>query len=203
MASSLNENKPWQSQSDVHPEREDGSGHTSGEAALKKPALFLDRDGVINIEKNYLHKKEDFEFIDGIFELCRYYQDKGYILVVVTNQSGIARGYYSEMDFANLTFWMINAFSEQGVEISQVYHCPHHPDISGECECRKPYPGMLLKAAGELNIDLEKSVLIGDSERDIEAAYRAGLKETYLFSEGEKETSATQNIHSLLTLIKK
>jgi len=168
-----------------------------------KPALFLDRDGVVNIEKNYLHKQEDFEFIEGIFELCRYYQERGYLLVVVTNQSGIARGYYTEMDFANLTFWMIDAFAERGVEISQVYHCPHHPDISGECECRKPHPGMLLKAAEELNIDLEDSVLIGDSERDIEAAHRAGLKETYLFSEEEKETNATQNIHSLLTLIKK
>ena len=169
----------------------------------QKPALFLDRDGVVNIEKNYLHKQEDFEFNDGIFELCRHYQDKGYILVVVTNQSGIARGYYTEMDFANLTFWMIDAFSKQGIEIAQVYHCPHHPDISGECECRKPRPGMLLKAAIELNIDLETSVLVGDSERDIEAAHRAGLKETYLFSQEQKETNATQNIHSLRTLIKK
>ena len=169
----------------------------------KKPALFLDRDGVINIEKNYLHKKEDFEFIDGIFDLCHFYQEKGYLIVVVTNQSGIARGYYSEVDFANLTLWMIDAFASKGIKITQVYHCPHHPDISGECECRKPHPGMLLKAAEELNIDLEDSVLIGDSERDIEAAHRAGLKETDLFSEEEKETNATQNIHSLLTLIKK
>ena len=175
----------------------------TGSLNEKKPALFLDRDGVVNIEKNYLHKKEDFEFIDGIFELCRYYQQKGYLLVVVTNQSGIARGYYSEIDFANLTFWMIDAFAHKGIEIAQVYHCPHHPDISGECECRKPYPGMLLKAAQELNIDLKHSLLVGDSERDIEAAHSAGLKETYLFSEKETETSAIQNIHSLRTLIKK
>ena len=166
-----------------------------------KPALFLDRDGVVNIEKNYLHKQEDFEFIEGIFELCRYYQERGYLLVVVTNQSGIARGYYTEMDFANLTFWMIDAFAERGVEISQVYHCPHHPDISGKCDCRKPKPGMLLKAAKDLNIDLENSVLVGDSERDIEAAHTAGLKETYLFSEEEQDTQATKNIHSLRSLI--
>ncbi len=175
----------------------------TGSLNKTKPALFLDRDGVVNIEKNYLHKQEDFEFIDGIFDLCRFYQDKEYLIVVVTNQSGIARGYYTEMDFANLTFWMIDAFAEQGITIAQVYHCPHHPDISGECECRKPHPGMLFKAASELNIDLEKSVLVGDSERDIEAAHRAGLKETYLFSQEDKETNVTQNIHSLRTLIKK
>lgn len=167
----------------------------------KKPALFLDRDGVINIEKNYLHKKEDFEFIDGIFELCDFYQKQGYLIVVVTNQSGIARGYYSEIDFANLTFWMIDAFSQKGIDISQVYHCPHHPDISGECECRKPQPGMLIKAAQDLDIDLETSLLVGDSERDILAAQSAGLKETYLFSEKEKATKATKNIHSLRSLV--
>ncbi len=167
----------------------------------KKPALFLDRDGVINIEKNYLHKKEDFEFIDGIFELCQVYQDKGYLIVVVTNQSGIARGYYSETDFANLSSWMIDAFLSKGIKISHVYHCPHHPDISGECECRKPHPGMLLKAGKELSIDFENSLLVGDSERDIEAAYRAGVKETYLFSEEAKPTQANENIHTLRSLL--
>lgn len=167
----------------------------------KKPALFLDRDGVINIEKNYLHKKEDFEFIDGIFDLCQYYMAKGYYIIVVTNQSGIARGYYSEMDFANLTFWMIDSFDEHGVIIDQVYHCPHHPDISGECECRKPNAGMLLKAAKDLNIDLENSVLVGDSERDIQAAHAAGLKETYLFTSKATQTEASKNIHTLKELI--
>jgi len=167
----------------------------------KKPALFLDRDGVINIEKNYLHKKEDFEFIDGIFDLCHLYQKRGYLIVVVTNQSGIARGYYSEIDFANLTYWMIDAFASKGIEIAQVYHCPHHPDISGECECRKPRPGMLLRAAKELNIDLENSLLVGDSERDIKAAHNAGVKETYLFSTEAKPTEATKNIHSLRSLL--
>lgn len=169
----------------------------------KRPALFLDRDGVVNIEKNYLHKKEDFEFIEGIFDLCRYYQDRGYLIVIVTNQSGIARGYYSEMEFADLTFWMVEAFAKEGIEIAQVYHCPHHPDISGECECRKPHPGMLLKAAKELHIDLENSVMVGDSERDIEAAQSAGLKESYLFSNEKLQTKATENIHSLKTLLKR
>ncbi len=167
----------------------------------KNPALFLDRDCVINIEKNYLHKKEDFEFIDGIFDLCRFYQDKGYLIVVVTNQSGIARGYYTEDDFAKLTIWMVDAFASKGVEITKVYHCPHHPDISGECDCRKPHPGMLLKAAKEFDIDLEHSLLVGDSERDIEAAHSAGVQETYLFSEEAKPTQANENIHTLRSLL--
>ena len=167
----------------------------------KKPALFLDRDGVINIEKNYLHKKEDFEFIEGIFDLCKAYKAKGHHLVVVTNQSGIARKYYSEMDFSTLTFWMLGEFSKQGIEIDQVYHCPHHPDISGECECRKPKPGMLLQAQKDFNIDMANSILVGDSERDIEAAHRAGLKETYLFTSEPKETQATKNIQKLSEIL--
>lgn len=167
----------------------------------KKPALFLDRDGVVNIEKNYLHKKEDFEFIDGIFDLCKHYMAKEYHIVVVTNQSGIARGYYTEIDFSNLTFWMLETFEKAGVQIDRVYHCPHHPEISGECECRKPKPGMLLEAAKELNIDLENSLLVGDSERDIEAAFAAGVQESYLFSAEKKETAASKNIHSLRELI--
>jgi len=167
----------------------------------QSPALFLDRDGVINIEKNYLHKKEDFEFIDGIFDLCQFYKAKGFHIVVVTNQSGIARGYYSEMDFSNLTFWMIREFAKRGIEIDQVYHCPHHPDISGECECRKPKAGMLLQAQKDLHIDMENSLLVGDSERDIEAAHKAGVQETYLFTPEAQETQATKNIHKLSEII--
>ena len=172
--------------------------HSKGQ---KKPALFLDRDGVVNIEKNYLHKKEDFEFIEGIFDVCQYYMAKNYYIVVVTNQSGIARGYYSERDFELLTVWMLNSFESQGISINRVYHCPHHPDISGECECRKPKPGMLLSAAKDLNIDLENSVLIGDSERDIQAGHKAGLKETYLFTQFPQTTRANKNIHDLRALI--
>ena len=153
---------------------------------MSKPlnkALFLDRDGVINVEKDYLYKIEDFEFIDGIFELCRYYQNLGFIIFVVTNQSGIARGYYSEKDFNMLTSWMLEEFSKNSVEIKKVYHCPHHPDISGECECRKPRSGMLLDAQKDFDIDLKNSILVGDKERDIEAGLNAGLQETYMFDE--------------------
>ena len=168
---------------------------------MSRPALFLDRDGVVNIEKNYLHKIEDFEFIADIFALCKKYQTLGYLIVVVTNQSGIARGYYSEEDFSLLTRWMVDVFDRENIHISEVYHCPHHPDISGACSCRKPEPGMLLAAAEKYNIDLKNSLLVGDSERDITAAHRAGLKETYLFSPDAKSSEATKIIRALKELV--
>lgn len=162
-------------------------------------ALFLDRDGVINVEKDYLHKIKDFEFIDGIFRVCKYYQDQGYKIFVVTNQSGIARGYYSEEDFRLITNWMLNEFKVLGIYISHVYYCPHHPDITGECECRKPKPGMLLEASQDFNIDLNSSIIIGDKERDIEAGINAGVKTTYLFDQLKttNNTKATKAIYKL------
>lgn len=167
----------------------------------KRPALFLDRDGVVNIEKNYLHKVEEFEFIEGIFDLCKKYQGLGYLIIIVTNQSGIARGYYSEEDFALLTRWMVDVFERECIVISDVYHCPHHPDISGVCSCRKPEPGMLLEADKKYNIDLKHSLLIGDSERDITAAHQAGVEETYLLSTKAKTSAATKIIKSLKELL--
>ncbi len=166
---------------------------------MKKKALFLDRDGVINIEKDYLYKIEDFEFIDGIFELCKHYADLGYIIIVVTNQSGIARAYYSENDFNVLTSWMIKQFHKRGIEIKKVYYCPHHPDISGVCDCRKPKPGMLLQAKQEFDIEMDNSLMVGDKERDIEAALRAGVTQTYLFDETKsiKNSQATKIVNKL------
>ncbi|PHQ89456.1 MAG: D-glycero-beta-D-manno-heptose-1,7-bisphosphate 7-phosphatase [Sulfurimonas sp.] len=162
-------------------------------------ALFLDRDGVINIEKNYLYKIEDFRFIDGIFELVKYYENRGYKIFVVTNQSGIAREYYSQDDFLSLTSWMINEFCKNGIDISKVYHCPHHPSISGECSCRKPNPGMLLEASEEFNIDMAQSIIIGDKERDIEAGINAGILESYLFDEENRtlKSKATKIVSKL------
>ena len=164
-----------------------------------KKALFLDRDGVINVEKEYLYKIEDFEFIDGIFEICRYFLSLDYKIIVVTNQSGIARGYYTKDDFTKLTQWMNDMFLKQNIVISKVYYCPHHPDISGLCSCRKPNAGMLLDAQKEFDLDLKNSVIIGDKERDIEAGINAGLKRTYLFDETRtiKNSKATKIVNSL------
>ena len=122
---------------------------------MSKKAIFLDRDGVINKEVNYLFKIEDFEFIDGIFDACLYFQNLGYAIIIVTNQSGIARKYYTENDYQIVTKWMLRQFEDNGIEILNVFHCPHGPEST--CECRKPKPGMLLRAAHELDIKLKKS----------------------------------------------
>lgn len=145
-----------------------------------KPALFLDRDGVINVEKNYVYRVEDFEFVDGIFDLCKTAQDLGYAIVVITNQAGIGRGYYTEVDFNYLTDWMVGEFNRGGVRIDKVYFCPFHPTegvgrYRRESYDRKPNPGMIIKAKNELDIDLSNSVLVGDKSSDIEAGYNAGI----------------------------
>ena len=117
-------------------------------------ALFLDRDGVINKEKNYLYKIDDFEFIDGVFETCRMFQQDNYLIIVITNQAGIAKGLYSLDDYQKLTNWMSMKFLEHGVIISATYYCPHHPEFSDECACRKPLPGLLKMARDDFNIDM-------------------------------------------------
>ena len=143
-------------------------------------ALFLDRDGVINIDKVHVFRKEDFEFTPGIFELCRSYQDAGFLIIVITNQAGIAKGIYTEDNFLKLTDWMTGEFKNKGITISKVFFCPHHPDITGPCECRKPKPGMILKAREEFDIDLSQSILIGDMENDLQAGRNAGIPENNL-----------------------
>lgn len=152
-------------------------------------AIFLDRDGVINKEKNYVYKVEDFEFIDGIFNVCEHFYKKGYLIFIITNQSGIARKYFSQKDFDNLTRWMIKEFKKKEIKIQKVYFCPHHPEFTGECNCRKPNPGMILKAKNKYNIDLNNSILIGDKNSDIEAGINAGIKNNYLIRTGHKIVS--------------
>lgn len=143
-------------------------------------ALFLDRDGVVNVEKNYVFRIEDFEFCPGIFDLCRAAQENGYAIVIVTNQSGIARGLYTEEDFARLTDWMLARFRSEGVAVAKVYYSPFHPhhgvgEYKRDSEDRKPKPGMLLRAVEELNLDLARCILVGDRESDIEAGISAGV----------------------------
>ncbi len=145
-----------------------------------KRALFLDRDGVINIDRGHVFLKEDFEFTEGIFELCRKYIDDGYLIIVITNQAGIAKRIYTEDDFNVLTEWMIEQFSKEGITITRVYHCPHHPDIDGPCGCRKPEPGMILQAVKDFDLDIKECILIGDKETDLEAGRRAGIPEINL-----------------------
>jgi D-glycero-D-manno-heptose 1,7-bisphosphate phosphatase len=143
-------------------------------------AIFLDRDGVINEDYGYVYKKEDFKFREGIFEALKSFQNKGYKLFIITNQSGIARGFYSEDEFHNLMEWVKKEFEKQGIKITDYKFCPHHPGITGVCECRKPSPKMILDLANEYNIDLKNSIMIGDSKRDIEAGQKARVGKNIL-----------------------
>ena len=150
-----------------------------------RKAVFLDRDGVINLDRAYVHRWEDFEFVPGIVDAMRRLKQAGYLLVVVTNQSGIARGYYSEAQYQQLTAQMREALASAGAAVDAVYHCPHHPEgalapYATDCDCRKPAPGMILQAARELGIDLPGSFLIGDKPSDIDAARAAGVGTSYL-----------------------
>lgn len=145
-----------------------------------RSALFLDRDGVINVEKNYVHRIEDFEFLDGIFDLCRAAAERNMPIVVVTNQAGIGRGYYSEAQFLTLTDWMLSRFEEEQAPVAAVYFCPYHPEqgvgeYRKESFDRKPNPGMFLRARDDLGLDLARSILIGDKASDIAAAKAAGV----------------------------
>lgn len=153
--------------------------------AMKAKALFLDRDGVINVDKSYVYKVQDFEFCAGIFELCEFFSQKGFKIFVITNQSGIERGFYSEKDFEKLSEFMLGEFAKKGISISKVYHCPH---LQG-CECRKPKPGMILKAQAEFDIDLANSILIGDNFTDMQAGQNAGIKELCLVKKACEQTS--------------
>ncbi len=151
----------------------------------RSPALFLDRDGVINHEIGYLHRPEDVRWVMGIFSLARTARALGYKLVVVTNQAGIARGLYTTAEFESLMRWMGAAFEAEGAPLDAVYHCPYHPEHGlgewkREHEDRKPSPGMLLRAARDLQLDLSRSLLVGDRCSDVAAANAAGLRQAFL-----------------------
>ena len=161
--------------------------------------IFLDRDGVINKEINYLHKIDDFEFIDGVFETCQYLISLDYQIIVITNQSGISRGYYTEKDFQIITEWMIAEFQKNDIIILDIFHCPHLPNSN--CNCRKTKPGMLLDAKYKHNIDMQNSWLIGDKEIDIIAANSSGITNTILVKSGHKINEFDSNAKYFLDSI--
>jgi len=169
------------------------------ESTSSNKALFLDRDGVINIDHGYLYQPEKFEFIDGVFAACKQFQQAGYKIIVVTNQSGIGRGYYTEDDFHHLTKWMIEQFKQQDIEILDVYFCPHHPEKAldkylKDCNCRKPKPGMLLKGLSEHQLDAEHCIMIGDKGSDMKAAIAAHFGQKYLVTSGQSLSDQDKNL---------
>ncbi len=153
-------------------------------------AIFLDRDGTINVEKHYLYKREDFEFLPGVIEALKKLQAAGYILIIVTNQSGIGRGYYTEKDFKILNNWMLSELRNQGILIEDVYYCPHLPDAEvieyrKDCECRKPKLGMYRQAIRDHQIQVSQSFTIGDKIRDCEICHKTNCK-GFLIGTNEK-----------------
>ena len=152
-------------------------------------AIFLDRDGTLNIDYGYVHEIDQFHFIEGSIEALQQLKQMGYLLVLVTNQSGIARGYFSEQQFLQLTEWMDWSLADRGVDLDGIYYCPHHPDGIGEfkqdCDCRKPKTGMLDQAIKDLKIDPTRSIMIGDKMEDMMAGKSAGIKTNVLVRSGK------------------
>ena len=144
--------------------------------------IFLDRDGVINKEVEYLFRISDFEFIEGVFDACLYFQQLDYKIIIISNQSGIARGYYTKSDYQKITEWMLNQFNIKGISILDILYCPHGPESS--CDCRKPKPGMFIEAKNKYNTRMKDSWMIGDKETDIKAANLAGITNTILVRSG-------------------
>jgi D-glycero-D-manno-heptose 1,7-bisphosphate phosphatase len=164
-----------------------------------KRAIFLDRDGVINVDNGYVSVVDDFEFIDGVIESLQTLKEKGYLIVVITNQSGIARGYFTEEQFHTLTEWMDWSLADRGVDLDGIYYCPHHAEhgigkYKVDCECRKPKAGMINDAIDELGIDVTQSMLVGDKVSDIQAGINAGISENYLVRTGKGITEQGETL---------
>lgn len=161
-------------------------------------AIFLDRDGTLNVDHGYVHQIDDFQFIEGSIEALQELKNMGYLLVLVTNQSGIARGYFSEDQFLSLTEWMDWSLADRGVDLDGIYYCPHHPEGKGEfkqdCDCRKPKAGMLLQAIKELNIDPERSFMVGDKIEDLQAGFAAKVRSKVLVKTGKTITQEGEEL---------
>ena len=161
-------------------------------------AVFLDRDGTLNIDYGYVHKIDDFHFIEGSIEALKKLKEMGYLLVLVTNQSGIARGYFTEQEFLQLTEWMDWSLADRGVDLDGIYYCPHHPEaklaeFKQDCDCRKPKSGMLLQAIEELNIDPARSIMIGDKIEDLFAGQGAKIRTNILVRTGKEVTAKEED----------
>jgi len=168
-------------------------------------AAFLDRDGVINIDHGYVYKWENFDFCKGAIEGMRNLLSCDFKIIIITNQSGIARGIFNEKDYLMLTKRYVKQLEMHGIKITAIYHCPHHPSFSDfpydKCDCRKPNPGLFNKAIRKFNFSLEKSVAIGDKERDLEAAKRAGIKQRFMINDGDNLLSNNAEIYKHKSLL--
>lgn len=167
------------------------------------PAVFLDRDGTINIDHGYVHEIDQFEFIDGVIEACLELKKMGFALIVVTNQSGIARGMFTEEQFLSLTEWMDWSLADRGVDLDGFYYCPHalkgeDGNLQATCDCRKPQPGMFLLAKEELNIDMAASYMVGDKPEDMQAAINAGVGHKVLVRTGKPVTSEGESLADVI-----
>lgn len=170
---------------------------------MEKKIIYLDRDGVINEDFGYVSKVENFKFVDGVFEACRIFIELGYEIIIVTNQSGIGRGYYSLEDFQILTNYMLDEFRKQNIDILKVYFCPHAPEVN--CECRKPKDGMILQSLNDFSIDLKNSWLVGDKISDIECAKNGNIANKILIDEEKVSNSeffVAKNLFDSLKYIK-
>lgn len=161
----------------------------SGTPAAARPAAFLDRDGVLNVDHGYVHRREDWQWMPGAREAVKLFNDAGWWVFIVTNQSGIARGMYTEEQMHALHARMAEDLTAVGAHVDAVAWCPHHPagivsPFAGDCDCRKPRPGMLLRLMAEWPVDIARSVLIGDKPRDLDAARAAGVA-GHLYTEGD------------------
>ncbi len=182
---------------------------------MHKSALFLDRDGVINVDRGYIHRPDQFEFVPGIFELGRFWTNElRRLIVVVSNQSGIGRGYFDEWAYEDLTRWMCDRFEAEHTAIARVYHCPYHPlygvgEYRRDHPWRKPNPGMILRAVSDLGLDPAQSAILGDKMSDIEAGAAAGIGLRILVashdakeSEGAPPHEVVENLSEALVLLR-
>ncbi len=182
---------------------------------MHKSALFLDRDGVINVDRGYIHRPDQFEFVPGIFELARFWTNElRRLIVVVSNQSGIGRGYFDEWAYEDLTRWMCDRFEAEHTAIARVYHCPYHPlygvgEYRRDHPWRKPNPGMILRAVSDLGLDPAQSAILGDKMSDIEAGAAAGIGLRILVashdakeSEGAPPHEVVANLSEALVLLR-